>query len=78
MRNYTILFTNEYVCITFSFVSLEGYPSLITKGSFPYSSKYMYQEVPIACHPPVQVIQLTSGSCTVPATLRVTFCVKQL
>ena len=62
--------------INLSLVSLEEYSSLITRGSFPYSSKY--QEVPIAYHPPVQNIQLTSGSCTVPATLQVKLCIKQL
>ena len=67
---FTILYTS------FSFVSLEGYSSLITKGSFPYSSKY--QEVPIACDPPVQNIWLTSGCCTVPAILQVKFSIKQL
>ena len=62
--------------MSFSFVSLEEYSSLVTRGSFPYSSKL--QEVPIGCHPPVQNIQLNSGSCTVPATLQVKLCIKQI
>ena len=76
MHNYSILFTNEYVYL--SFVFLDNYASLITKGSFPYSSKQ--QEVPVAWHPPVQniAIQPISGSCTIHATLQVKFCVKQL
>ena len=50
MHDYSTFFTYEY--ISFSFVSLDRYSSLITKGSFPYSPKQ--QEVPVACHPPVK------------------------
>ena len=47
MHNH-ILFSNEYniFIIAFSFVSLDEYSSLITKGSFPYTSKQ--QEVPVS------------------------------